>query len=73
MERAEAEAVFDAGREVCVEFLLELAVRTERETGLLNERVARLEETGQLQLQLHLFWTAPLASTIRCASGPRDY
>lgn len=44
MERAEAEAVYDAGREVCVEFLLELTARTEREIGLLNERVARLEE-----------------------------
>ena len=27
MDRAEAEAIYDAGREVCVEFILELAAR----------------------------------------------
>jgi len=47
VERAEAEAVYEAGREACVEFLLELTVRYEREIGLLNERVARLEEQGR--------------------------
>jgi Family of unknown function (DUF6444) len=47
VERGEAEAVYDAGREACVEFLLELTARTEREIGLLNERVARLEEQGR--------------------------
>jgi len=47
VERAEAEAVYDAGREACVEFLLELTARYEREIGLLNERVARLEEQGR--------------------------
>jgi transposase len=39
MERAEAEAIYDAGREVCVEFILELAARVEQH----HERLARLE------------------------------
>jgi transposase len=39
MDRAEAEAIYDAGREVCVEFILELAGRVEQ----LGERLARLE------------------------------
>jgi transposase len=39
MDRAEAEAVYDAGREVCVEFILELAGRVEQH----EERLARLE------------------------------
>ena len=39
MDRAEAEAIYDAGREVCVEFILELAGRVER----LEERLGRLE------------------------------
>jgi transposase len=39
MDRAEAEAVYDAGREVCVEFILELAARVEQH----EERLARLE------------------------------
>ena len=39
MDRAEAEAIYDAGREVCVEFILELARRVEQ----LEERLARLE------------------------------
>ena len=39
MDRAEAEAIYDAGREVCVGFILELAVRVERH----EERLARLE------------------------------
>ena len=43
MERAEAEAIYDAGREVCVEFILELAARVEQH----EERLARLE--GQLR------------------------
>jgi transposase len=47
VERAEAEAVYEAGREVCVEFLLELTARSEREIGLLKERVARLEERAR--------------------------
>jgi transposase len=47
VERAEAEAVYDAGREACVEFLLELTARYEREIGFLNERVARVEELAR--------------------------
>jgi transposase len=47
VERAEAEAVYDAGREACVEFLLEVTARYEREVGLLMERVSRLEEQGR--------------------------
>ena len=39
MERFEAEAIYDAGREVCVEFILELAARVEQH----EERLARLE------------------------------
>jgi transposase len=44
MERSEAEAVYDAGRGACVEFLLLLTARYEREIARLTERVARLEE-----------------------------
>jgi hypothetical protein len=39
MERAEAEAIYDAGREVCVEFILDLAGRVAQ----LEERLMRLE------------------------------
>jgi len=42
VERAEAEAVYDAGREVCVEFLMGLMVAQER----LEERVRVLEVKG---------------------------
>ena len=50
MERAEAEAVYDAGRERCVEVILELAASVERLTGQtlrLEERVVRLEERSR--------------------------
>ena len=40
MDRAEAEAVYDSGREACVEFILELAGRVEQH----EERLRRLEE-----------------------------
>ena len=43
MERAEAEAVYDSGREACVEFILELAGRVERH----EERLRRLEEQAR--------------------------
>ena len=39
MERADAEAIYDAGREVVVEVLL----RMDRQIGRLTERVERLE------------------------------
>jgi transposase len=39
VDRAEAQAIYDAGREVCVEFILELAARVEGH----EERLARLE------------------------------
>jgi transposase len=39
MERAEAEAIYDAGRELCVQFMLELAARVAQ----LEERLTRLE------------------------------
>jgi transposase len=39
MDRAEAEAIYDSGREVCVEFILELAARVDQ----VEERLARLE------------------------------
>ena len=43
VERAEAEAVFDGGREVCVEFILELSARVER----FEDRLRRLEEQAR--------------------------
>jgi len=46
VERAEAEAIYDSGRERCVEFILELAASVERLTvagELLEGRVRRLE------------------------------
>jgi transposase len=39
VERSEAEAVFDSGREACVRFILDLAARVEQ----FEERLARLE------------------------------
>lgn len=50
MERAEAEAIYDSGRERCVEVILELAASVERLTvlcGRLEERVRRLEEQSR--------------------------
>lgn len=51
MERGEAEAIYDSGRETCVEFMLELAQRfeelaerSERQIARLQARVERLEE-----------------------------
>jgi transposase len=44
MERADAEAIYDAGREACVEFLLELTARYERQIARLEARISRLEE-----------------------------
>lgn len=44
MERAEAEAIYDAGRETCVEFMVELAARYERQIARLEARIERLEE-----------------------------
>jgi transposase len=44
VERAEAEAVYDAGREACVEFLVELTARHERQIARLEGRIERLEE-----------------------------
>jgi len=43
MDRAEAEAIYDAGREACVEFILELAARVER----FEDRLRRLEEQAR--------------------------
>lgn len=43
MERSEAEAIFESGRERCVAFILQLAVTVER----LEERVRRLEERAR--------------------------
>src|SRR6516165_5352443 len=43
MDRAEAEAIYDSGREVCVEFILELAARVEQH----EERLRRLEEQAR--------------------------
>jgi transposase len=43
VERGEAEAIYDSGRERCVEFVLQLAESVER----LGERVRRLEEQSR--------------------------
>jgi hypothetical protein len=47
MDRGEAEAVYDAGREVCVEFLLELTSGYDAQIARLEERIRRLEEQGR--------------------------
>ena len=43
MERAEAEAVYDSGREACVQFILDLAARVEQH----DDRLKRLEEQAR--------------------------
>jgi transposase len=43
MDRAEAEAIYDSGREACVDFILELAGRVEQH----EERLRRLEEEAR--------------------------
>jgi transposase len=43
MDRAEAEAIYDAGREACVDFVLELAGRVEQH----GDRLKRLEERAR--------------------------
>jgi len=43
MDRAEAEAIYDAGREACVTFLLELTAGYEQQIARLEERLSRLE------------------------------
>ena len=43
MDRVEAEAIYDAGREVCVQFLLDLAGRVQE----LEERLSRLEAAAR--------------------------
>lgn len=47
MDRAEAEAVYDAGRNACVEFLLELTSGYDAQIARLEERIGRLEEQGR--------------------------
>jgi len=50
VDRAQAEAIYDSGRERCVEFIVELAASVERLMAageLLEERVRRLE--GQVR------------------------
>jgi transposase len=47
MDRAEAEAVFDWGREACVEFLLELTSGYDARITRLEERIGRLEEQAR--------------------------
>jgi hypothetical protein len=43
MDHVEAEAIYDAGRDVCVRFILDLAARVER----LEERLRPLEEQAR--------------------------
>jgi Family of unknown function (DUF6444) len=43
MDRSEAEAIYDAGRDVCVQFILDLASRVEQ----LEDRLRRLEEQSR--------------------------
>ena len=60
MERVEAEAVFDAGRDRCVEFVLELAGVLERLSAAnarLEERVLVLEE--QSRVDSRTSWRPP--------------
>jgi transposase len=47
MDRAQAEAVYDSGREACVEFLLELTSGYEEQIAGLEERIRRLEEQAR--------------------------
>jgi transposase len=50
VERMDAEAIYDAGRDRCVEFVLELAARCEELAGRcerLEQRVRRLEEQSR--------------------------
>ena len=47
MDRAEAEAVYDSGREACVEFLLELTSGYDAQIVRLEERIRRLEEQAR--------------------------
>ena len=47
MDRAEAEAVYDAGRDACVEFLLELTSGYDAQIARLEERIRRLEEQAR--------------------------
>jgi len=43
VDRVEAEAIYDSGREACVEFMLELAARVEQH----GDRLKRLEEQAR--------------------------
>lgn len=43
MDRAEAEAIYDSGRDACVQFMLDLAARVQQ----LDEWLARLEAQGR--------------------------
>jgi transposase len=43
MDRAEAEAIYDAGRDACVTFLVELTAGYERQIAAFEERLGRLE------------------------------
>ena len=52
MERAEAEAIYDAGREACVEVLLRLAQLEGRVRELEAENAALRERVGQLEQRL---------------------
>ena len=52
MERAEAEAIYDAGREACVEVLLRLAALEGRVGELEAENAALRERLGQLEQRL---------------------
>ncbi len=47
MDRAEAEAIFDAGREACVEFLMALTSGYEAQVAALEERLRRVEEQAR--------------------------
>jgi transposase len=47
MDRAEAEAVYDAGREACAGFLVELTSGYDAQIALLEERIRRLEEQAR--------------------------
>ncbi len=76
MERAEAEAIYDAGREVCVEFILELAARVRRRgagacprAGELCVRFASIEQHITFDPHARERWIAAYDQLSRGAAG----
>jgi uncharacterized protein DUF6444 len=70
MDRAEAEAIYDSGREACVEFILELAGRVEQH----EDRLRRLEEQARQDSRTSSIppSTDPLSSAANSSSSRRS-